>query len=213
MSSMKETWVLFENYFKKQGKTMAKLGFRPGTSEAKIANLEEHLGLQLPTDFHDFLLICNGQKNTTLDWLPDHMVLFGVDEIIRSWDYQLSRMPLVGELQYNTYQFHDKIRNIIFQHGRIPIAEFEAGTCSIYLDYIAGPKGKDGQLIFNTTECDFIVLTNSFQELIAHYVKLLERGALKFSEAAKGQESKFIITTTSGKSLNGDIWLKLLAGK
>ncbi len=35
--------------------------FRPGASEAEIADLEQHIGLALPDDFRTFLGLCNGQ--------------------------------------------------------------------------------------------------------------------------------------------------------
>ncbi|NVM55004.1 MAG: SMI1/KNR4 family protein [Candidatus Helarchaeota archaeon] len=210
---MKKIWAKFEKFFKDQGKTMAELGFRPGKSEEDITKAEIHVGVHFPADYRNFLLICNGQKDKTLDWLPDHMILFGVDEIIKAWDYEVSIMPMIGEHIFNTYHFHDKIRSIVFHRDRIPIAEFELGTCSICLDYIPGPKGTEGQLIFNVTESDFIVLAEKFTELIENYIAFLESGKLIFTEAAKGQESKFAITTATGKSINGDIWLELVAGK
>lgn len=213
MTPMKKTWATFENYFKKQGKSMTELGFRSGTGEEDLMKLEEHLGRQLPEDYRTFLLMCNGQRDKTLDWLPDHMILYGVKEVFKAWDYELSRMPIIGEQSFNRYHFHDKIRSIIFLRDRIPIAEFEMGTCSIYLDFVPGPKGTEGQLIFNVTECDFIVLAKDFNELIGYYVKFLENRRLLFAKTTKGQESKFAITTTKGKSINGDIWLDLLAGK
>lgn len=210
---MKATWARFEKFLKEQGKTMVGLGFRPGMSEDEVSKVEIHIGVNFPEDYRNFLLITNGQKDKTLDWLPDHMILFGVEEIEKAWDYELSIMPKVGEYIFNTYQFYDKIRAVIFHRDRIPIAEFEEGSCAIYLDYIPGPKGTNGQLIYNVTESDFIVLANTFNELITNYVAFLESGDLVFTEMPKGQESKFAITTASGKSINGKVWLELLAKK
>ena len=110
---MKEVWGRFEQFLKKEGVQMEELGFRRGNNEASILKIEKHLGKQFPEDYRKFLLICGGQKDRTFDWLPDHMTLFGLEEILKSWDYQLSRMPMVGELAFNTYQFHDKIRSLV----------------------------------------------------------------------------------------------------
>lgn len=208
---MKKAWGRFEQFLKKEGVQMEELGFRRGNNEASISKVETHLGKPFPEDYRNFLLICDGQKDRTFDWLPDHMTLFGLEEILKSWDYQLSIMPMVGELAFNTYQFHDKIRSLVFHREWIPIAEFEEGTCCIYLDYIPGPKGTEGQLIFNTTEADFIVLAETLSEFVGKYVEFLEEGELRFKKHAKSQESKFAILTSSGKTINGDIWLKMLA--
>ncbi len=210
MTKLKETWSKFESFLKSKGKTMGELGFRPGAKDEDISKLEIRLSTNLPADYKDFLLICNGQKALTLDWLPDHMTLFGVKEVAETYEYELSRMPLVGEHTYNTFHFHDKIRSIIFHHQRIPIAQYEVGACEIYIDNIPAPKGTDGQLIFNATEADFIVLAKTLTSLISTYVTLLNNGKLIFTDAPKGSESKYVIQTASGKPINGDVWLELI---
>lgn len=211
MAKVKEMWARFEKIFKEKGKTMADLGFKDGVSEEDISKLEMHLGKDLPEDFKEFLQIYNGQKDKTFNWLPDNLKLFGLDEISKSWDHELSIMPMIGERAFFTYHFQDKIKSLIFHHDRIPIAEFEEGSCNIFIDNIPGPKGKEGQLIFNVNECDFIVLADNFKDLISFYVKLLENGKLKFIEEPVSHESKFSIKSASGEPINGDRWLKLLS--
>lgn len=207
---MKTIWAKFEQFFKSQGKSLSELGFRSGANAKAIDDAEIHLSATFPMDFRELLLMNNGQKENILDWLPDHMTLFGIDEIVQTWDYELSIMPKIGEHTFNTFHFHDKIRALIFHRERIPIAQYELGACEIYFDFIPGPKGVEGQLIFNITEADFIVLTDTFHELIAHYVDFLEDGDLVFSKNPKGSESKYALKTKSGKSINGNIWLELI---
>jgi cell wall assembly regulator SMI1 len=48
----------------------------------------------------------------------------------------------------------------------------------MYLDFIPGPKGQEGQVITLVSECDFAWLGASFRDFLTRYVELCERREL-----------------------------------
>lgn len=203
-----QLWARFQSFFTKQGITVADLGFQPGAKEAEIGHTEYKIGLPFPADFREFLTLCNGQDVTKLKWLPDYMTLLSVKEIEKMWEDELSGLQqncssAEQEKYYNFIATDGKIRGTIFHARRIPIATYEGAVCTLYLDFIPGPKGTPGQLIYNMTECDFIVLTNDIQNLLALYVTLLETGQLHLAVNENRTDYKFVLQDIHNHAITG----------
>jgi molybdopterin molybdotransferase len=60
MKRVEVVWTELMDWFTANAPELLKT-FRPGASEAEIADLEAHIGLELPDDFRTFLQMCNGQ--------------------------------------------------------------------------------------------------------------------------------------------------------
>ncbi len=200
-------WNHFLEFFEKKDINREELGFRDGADVKEIMNVEKLLGVKLPDDFRDFLRICNGQEygNDHLHWLPDGMRLLGIEEIYKEWEYQTKIFMDVPDALdgFETFQNDDKIRAIVFHEKWIPIAMLE-GSCWIFFDYVPGPKGTEAQLIFNLTECDFIVLSNSFTELVQHYITSLQAGTL-IIEKDPDYHDGYSLKTRDKKHIDGNI--------
>jgi cell wall assembly regulator SMI1 len=60
MKQVEKVWKNLTDWFATNAPELLET-FQPGASEAEIADLERHVGLELPDDFRTFLKLCNGQ--------------------------------------------------------------------------------------------------------------------------------------------------------
>lgn len=171
---MQDLWARLERFFAEQNWPVS---LRPGADEAEIACVEQALGLRFPDDFRASLQLHDGENwRQGIRWLPDLMIWLPVADILKSWREQQTYYARWGEDEYaDETQDEGRIRNIIFHPRRIPIAEQE-GICGLWLDFTPGPEGVAGQVIMDTTECDFTVLAPHFRAFLARYAELLETG-------------------------------------
>jgi cell wall assembly regulator SMI1 len=154
---------------------LRELPFNEGASEEDVRRLEETVGATLPDDYAAFLRRANGQSDWyALTFPPDQLAFLSVDEAIELW----SELKEYGddEALFEDLQDDDKVRSVVQHAGRIPIAYNESGGSYLCLDEIPGPKGRPGQLVFNITEADLVVLEDSVTRLLEQYVSVLESG-------------------------------------
>lgn len=152
------------------------LPFNKGCQESQIIDAERLLDLELPEDYKAFLRYCNGQSDfSTLTFPPDQIIFLSLEDVVELWE-ELKEYP--DDEFFDQFEADGKIRSVLQHSRRVPIAYNELGGAYIFLDYIPGPNGREGQLIFNTSEIDCIVIADSFYGLIQNYVHLLERGRI-----------------------------------
>ena len=150
------------------------LPFNNGCSESQIIQTEHLLNVKLPNDYKAFLHYCNGQSDSfTLTFPPDQLVFLPLEAVVHLWN-ELNRSQ--DDQFFDQFEANGKIRNVLQHLRRIPIATNEAGGAYLFLDYIPGPNGKEGQLVFNVSEVDCVVIEDSVFNLIQTYVRLLETG-------------------------------------
>lgn len=160
------------------------LGFSNGTSSAEISMLENVTGQTLSDDFKLFLSYINGQANDSIFFLPDQTSLFSVEEIIGAWKAE-QECAYETEEFYNNFEQDDKIRCTVFHKSRIAFGG-QDGLGTIYIDNDPGPNGKVGQVIYLVTECSFVLLADSFSELLKIYIDGIEGGLLKLKKELEG---------------------------
>jgi cell wall assembly regulator SMI1 len=182
-----DEWQKFADYITSFGHSLEELGFRKGAKEEDIDRLEKTIELELPADYKQLLKLVNGQVLEDIDvkfwWLPDAIQFLSVDEVIESWKSWRQFDDDDESNYYDEYQDEDRIRLVIYNKKRIPVAT--NGGIDLFLDFIPAPKGAVGQLITNINECDYIVLANNFTELLENYNLLIKRNILKFKEKPK----------------------------
>jgi cell wall assembly regulator SMI1 len=151
------------------------LPFNEGCSASELKQLEDSLKVTLPDDYKTFLRHSNGQADSSLTFPPDQLVFLSTEEVVRLWN-ELNQHQ--DDQFFDQFEFDQKIRAVLYHPGRIPIAYNEIGGAYLFLDYIPGPNGKSGQVIFNTNEADNVVIEDTFHDLIGTYLQLLEAGKM-----------------------------------
>lgn len=153
---------------------LEQLPFNDGCSLSEITMTERIVNLELPQDYKTFLGYCNGQSDPfTLTFPPDQLVFLSFEDVVNLW----TELNQESDHQFfDQFEADGKIRSVLQHPRRIPIAYNELGGAYLFLDYIPGPNGKDGQLIFNVNEVDSEVIEDNFYNLIESYVQLLISG-------------------------------------
>jgi cell wall assembly regulator SMI1 len=203
-----DQWQKLSQYFSSFGLSMADLGFRPGAGREEIEQAEAALDLTFPSDYREFLTLCGGQEFAGYDcffhWLPTDMRFLNPSELVKLWRDQQSYVTEENVAEFwNDFQDDGAIRSVIFHSKRIPIAENE-GIATLWLDFIPGPQGTEGQLITDYTECDFVVLARDFGELLGNYLALIEKKILQLGPKEPGYGEGFRLFCPDEKSFEGN---------
>lgn len=92
-----------------------------------------------------------------------------------------------------------KVRAVVYDKRRFPLAYDESSTSYVFVDGIPGPKGADGQAIFNPSEASFEVLASSASKLFETLAAGLEDGSLMLAPVPKDQGEGFQLVGKDGK--------------
>ncbi len=186
---MNDLWQRLEAWAKKSGRT---LRLRPGATEKAIAAAEKKMKLTFPADFRASLLLHDGQQrkpgdddpetSTLFEWMPGSGALASLSAIVAQWKDEREN----DEEEDDEPEIEGGVYNVMSHPRRIPIAgsEWWDGD-NTYLDLHPAPKGKSGQLITFTSECDVALLGTSFRAALESYVQALDSGDWVF-DAKKG---------------------------
>ncbi|MFP6872921.1 MAG: SMI1/KNR4 family protein [Verrucomicrobiales bacterium] len=82
---MKKIWSKLEGELTAKARAIIE-SLNPGTEEAEVEALEENIGQELPTDYRDFLLTCNGQSQESNPGFFDMFSLMPLELVQESWN-------------------------------------------------------------------------------------------------------------------------------
>ncbi|MFC4007331.1 SMI1/KNR4 family protein [Nonomuraea purpurea] len=200
MKDIRELWTRVEHWVDNQpALPPPEAVFRPPACAAQIEATEQALDHSFSESFRASLLVHDGQLIPRVDrwfddgieclqWLPNQMVLLPLQDILTCWRderaFEVENASDVEGMEEET-SGSDRIRGFptVTHAGRLPIAEQE-GSTYMYLDFVPGPAGVLGQVIFSKNECEFLVAGNDFGNFLARYVDLLERDVLRYDADA-----------------------------
>lgn len=176
MKDVQQAWRTIEDWFAKEAP--GALILRPPASAAQIEAAEAAFGRALPDDYKASLLIHDGQEpNEELSWLPAQW-LAPLDACLAAWQDQRDfdeDDPDLDDLDED-----EKVRGVLSHPSRFPVMGSELWDYDqVFLDYIPGPSGADGQLVALVSECDFELVAGSFAMFLGRYAELLEGGKLQ----------------------------------
>lgn len=177
---MEETFAQFRALIEGQGFTLEQLGFLPGADASEINELEEVIGRSLPEGLRYWLSQVNGQEEDGLLFLPGCACarLLSCKEIAKAWEFGKQQASRAGAMDYyDRFQDGDRIRGVLHCVDWITVAA-EEGIVQMTLDFAPGPSGTAGQVITDVSECDFVVLAESFDAYMEKVVRLMASGAL-----------------------------------
>lgn len=183
-------WTRLEALAKKAKKP---LGLRKGVSEKTLAAAEKKMKLAFPSDFRASLLLHDGQEGAQeelFEWMPGCSPLASLDAIVAQWSDELENAD--DEDEEPAVDEDPRLHRAIFHAKRIPIAgtPYWDGD-NTHVDLFPGPKGKSGQLVTFVTECDRVVLGESFSAALESYVEALESGAWKGASSREHASQAF----------------------
>jgi len=179
---MKDVWERLEAWGKKSGAGSLKL--RDGASEKAIAAAEKAMKLKFPQDLRESLLLHDGQEDEPdFDWMPGCSPLQPLHALVERWKEE--RDMEEEEVEDEDSEDDAKLKDGLYNVKRIPIAgtQWWDGD-NTYVDLAPGSKGKAGQIITFTSECDISVLGPSLRATLERYAKMLEGGKLVWKKGA-----------------------------
>ncbi|BBH69367.1 hypothetical protein ACTI_60520 [Actinoplanes sp. OR16] len=180
---------------------------RPGCSPEAIAELESTVGIELPADYRNLLRTIDGQDpNIDLGLPPERSRLLSAREVGLRWrellEYHDQEDPAEA-LQANG------VREIPFHPRRIPIMEDRSAGVFLFLDFLPGEGGRDGQIITNATESDMLLVVENVTELIDSYIRILTEGEARVEVAPDDYGGGFWVTS-HGQLVDVDRFLGLI---
>ncbi len=177
---MKAIWTRLEALAKKAKKP---LGLRKGVSEKTLSAAEKKMKLTLPSDFRASLLLHDGQEGEQeelFEWMPGCSPLASLEAIVEQWADEVDNIDEDDDDDEPAVDEDPRLYRAIFHAKRVPIAgtPYWDGD-NTHIDLFPGPKGKSGQLVTFVTECDRVVLGESFSAALESYVDAVESAAWK----------------------------------
>jgi cell wall assembly regulator SMI1 len=151
---------------KEEGRSM---NLRKGNAESSINKAEKKLKMKFPDDFHEYLLLHDGQDDdeNVAAWR-----LANLDEIIEQWKDERNAEEEFPEGDDVEFSEDGKMMNRQRCDKWIPFLGAPNWDQNIfYIDLSPGTKGKSGQVIVLDTECDFKVCAPSFTAFIKKWLK------------------------------------------
>ena len=174
--------------------------FNEGLDSATIAAAEREVGHSLPDDYRVFLLRANGQsEGAQLMFPPGQLTLLDLQGALRLWRELL---PYESEEFAGEHEDEGRVLAVGYHRGRFPIAYYEVGTQYLFLDYLPGPQGKEGQIIFNPDEASFFAIANSFSDLLDTYIDSLTSRLAKIEARSPEFGGGFWFVTQEGAPID-----------
>ena len=191
-------------------KTLARLfqlvgseGFNPGLSDAQIDASWAPTGLPMPDDYRRMLRVFDGQApGATLTFPPGRLSFFSLERAVAVWE----DLKEFEDEASDDLVDEGRVQSLVYHPQRFPIAEYELATQNLFLDFIPGERGREGQVIFNPGEATFYVVAETLTQLFTDYVTLLESGRAKIAE----EEMLRRFATASGEPLTFERYMQLV---
>lgn len=173
MSTVAQSWARITRWFERSGIDLA-LG--PPASPDAVTRLEQAIGRELPADFVESVSLFDGQRASGVSWLGGR--LGSVDDLLA--EYQRNHRHARDEDVFELFN-SERVRAVVFDPGRVPVSGMPYWTGdSVFFDFVPAPAGVSGQVIKLVSECDFVVLGDSWAQVLERYAALAEADELEW---------------------------------
>lgn len=173
---MDKLWQRIERWI--AANTDGDLALRPGAPESEIAAFEAQLGRRLPEDLRASYLIHDGQDMPSVRWFDGERRLHPLASIAKEW-----ADGYADETEDPDGPAEDPRAMHIMQHrDRVPLigVQYWDGD-NVYCDFLPGPKGREGQLLYRM-DIELGVIASSWREFLEEYARKLEAGELIYTK-------------------------------
>jgi cell wall assembly regulator SMI1 len=177
----------------------------PGLDDRRIDLLWAETGLPMPADYRALLRVFDGQEpGAALTFPPGKLEFLSLEGAVALW----RALREFEDDPSDDLVDDGRVRSMVYHPRRFPIAEYEVGVQDLFLDFIPGERGREGQVVFNPSEATFYVVAESVSRLIDDYVAILEQGQAKIVD--DGGLRRFV--TASGEPLTFERYMQLVKG-
>lgn len=160
-------------------------------------------GLTLPTAIVETYSVIDFTSSDNPIYFPFiPLQLLGKEAAIELWKELQSFEDEDAVEFFNSTDDEGKVRSIIYDKRRFPIAYDQLSTSYLFIDGIPGPNGANGQVIYNPTEASFKVLASSISDLFSLVADNLENGSLMFAPLPKEIGTGYHLVTKDGIKAN-----------
>lgn len=172
-------WNRFEKWLNKNASHLTS-ELNPPASKEKIDNLEKIIGVKLPQEFVEFLMIHNGQ-NRDSEGLINTEEFLSTERIIEEWNVWKELLDK-GDFNDSESEPYRGIKKDWWNSKWIPIT-YDGHGNHYCIDLAPTSNGTSGQIIrmwHDSPERGLIA--ESFLDWVNKYVKDLEKGQYVYSE-------------------------------
>lgn len=175
---MQQIWQRIERWI--AANTDGDLALRPGASDAEIVALETAMGRRLPADLRESFQIHDGQDMPSVRWFDGERRLHPLASLAAQWQFDSGDTELPEGLTED-----ERARIAMAHHGRLPLigVPFWDGD-TLYADFIPGPAGRDGQLLYRM-DIELIVVAHTWRDFLSEYARKLEAGELGYHKGVE----------------------------
>lgn len=148
----------------------------PAATDAELDSLEELLGFKLPLDLRALYRVHGGQTEEDAFSLLPCGVLLTVAEMRREWEHRYRDCHVPDA--YDALYLGDRARRMVAHPGWVPLSRTPDGV-GMELDFVPGPKGTPGQVLYPVDECNFVIVGTSLGEFLDRFMTMLEQGEVE----------------------------------
>lgn len=174
---MREIWSRLGELAAAAG--VGSMRWNPPSTPSTLDRAEAVMGLTLPADYRETLLIADGQDQSAgqpPQWMPGCAALRPIADVLERWSYEAE---LTADDPEPTASEDSRFMWTVVHPRRIPIAgsPYWDGD-NTYLDLIPGPTGTAGQVLTFTSEVDMEIVGGSLRSALEKVIRVVEAGGL-----------------------------------
>ncbi len=185
MSTIRATWDHIERWLEANAPEVLR-ELEPAAPLVRIEKIEKRLGVTLPADYRESLLIHDGQRRQGNHFFGARHSLLPLAAIPGEWDALRALRADVSQLLEQSIEADPGVRSSWFRDGWIPIAAADARDV-VCLDLDPAEGGTRGQLVqyFGDWERRERV-ASSFEEWLDRWATKLGAGQVRVRRAKDG---------------------------
>ncbi len=171
---MKDLWNRIEAWI--AANTDGDLALRKGATEKQIKAVEKKIGRRLPDDLRESFAIHDGQDMPSVRWFDGERRIHPLSSILDQWKMDAEE----GDEIPDDLTEDERARQIFIHAGRLPLigVNYWDGD-NVYADFIPGPAGSEGQILYRF-DIELVVVGNSWRDFLTEYLRRLESGQLVY---------------------------------
>lgn len=178
--SVSERWATIEEWLGEHHPSVLE-SFRPPAGAAAIAASERALGVSLPLEYKEFLMLHDGQED-----LGPMVALCALLPVAKLASERDRLAKLLGQGVFDDGSVDDGIARVGWHAGWLPIGRFQRDV--LVLDLAPADGGTKGQIFTAFVDDDArTIVASSFADLLSRYFRELQDGTIDLEDDASDE--------------------------